>query len=340
MLSCMPRPAPFRLATHRLQAPLLGLLALTAAGCAATSPPPGPASRAQPYLIVLGIAQDGGSPQAGTFAEPGWEDPAARRNVVCLGLVDPASARRWMFEATPDFPTQLRTLCLASPARRRAVPILDGIFLTHAHIGHYTGLMYLGHEAMGARGVPVYAMPRMRSFLESNGPWSQLVNYHNIALRTLHADEPIALESGDLMVTPIAVPHRQEYSEVVGFRIAGPHARVLFLPDIDSWDQWDAPDARGAGHLERELAGVDVAYVDGTFFSGAELPGRNMLLVPHPPIERTMARLASLPAAERAKVRFIHLNHTNPALTPGSPAQREIRDKGFRLAVEGETVGM
>eukprot|EP00957_Ditylum_brightwellii_P156501 11911053-Ditylum_brightwellii.AAC.1 len=61
----------------------------------------------------------------------------------------------------------------------------DGIFLTHAHIGHYTGLMYLGREALGAVDVPVYAMPRMRSFLKNNGPWSQLVSLGNINIQNL-----------------------------------------------------------------------------------------------------------------------------------------------------------
>ena len=51
-----------------------------------------------------------------------------------------------------------------------------------------------------------------------------------------------------------------------------------------------------------------------------------------------MERFAKLPAAERAKVRFIHLNHTNPALVPGSDAQRAIESAGMRLAAQGERV--
>ncbi len=293
----------------------------------------------EPFIIVLGVAQDGGVPQAGAFAEPGWTDPTHRRLVASLGLVDPATHSRWLFDATPDFRTQLWRLHAAAPSQpMHNEPPLSGIFLTHAHIGHYTGLMFLGHESLGARGVPVYAMPRMREFLSTNGPWSQLVQYHNITLHDLVADQPVTL-TPSLSVTPVLVPHRQEFSEVVGFRIDGPAPRgrrVLFIPDIDSWSAWDAQGTR----LESMLASVDVAYLDGTFYANGEIPGRDMSGFPHPFITATMDRLAGLPAAERGKVRFIHLNHTNPALWPDSTARREIERRGYRVAQELERVGL
>lgn len=312
---------------------LAALLLVVLAGCGA----PGghadaPARHDGPYLVVLGTAQDGGVPQAGAFGEPGWTDPSKRRLVVCLGLVDPASSRRWMFEATPDFREQLWRLQQASPSNES--PGLAGVFLTHAHIGHYTGLMFLGHESIGAKGVPVYAMARMKQFLETSGPWSQLARLKNIELRELSAGARVSLPGG-LSVTPFLVPHRQEYSEVVGFRIAGPRRSVLFIPDIDSWDQWDAAGTR----LEDELAKVDAAYLDGTFFANGEIPGRDMTGFPHPFITTTMDRLKALPESERAKVRFIHLNHTNPALWPG-PARREIEARGFRVTEQGERLGL
>jgi pyrroloquinoline quinone biosynthesis protein B len=240
-----------------------------------------------------------------------------------------------MIDATPDFPAQQQALAKSMGGDGPASGPPSGIFLTHAHIGHYTGLMYLGHEAMGAKGVPVYAMPRMKEFLETNGPWSQLVKYGNISLRELEAGRAVEL-GGGLTVMPILVPHRQEFSEVVGYRIEGPRRKVLFIPDIDSWDQWDAMGVR----LEDELAKVDVAYLDGTFFANGEIPGRDMTGFPHPFITKTMERLGGLPEAERGKVRFIHLNHTNPALWEGSGARREVERRGFRVADEEERVGM
>ena len=207
---------------------------------------------------------------------------------------------------------------------------LDGILLTHAHIGHYTGLQQLGREAIGERETAVYAMPRLSEFLRTNGPWSLLVSAGHIALRPLVADEPVRLNER-LTVTPILVPHRDEYSETVGFRIAGPSRTVLFIPDIDKWEKWDR-------NVEDEIARVEVAYLDGTFFSAGELPGRDLSEIPHPLIEESMARFATLPPAVRARVRFLHLNHTNPALRADSDAARELTRRGFTLAVEGEVV--
>jgi pyrroloquinoline quinone biosynthesis protein B len=344
-----------------------------AAGCAVSdvAVPDGP------YTVVLGIAQDAGIPQAGAFHHPGWRDGTKRRLVTSLGLVDPRSGRRWMLDATPDFREQLyrlhelsrRSLPLTRGVRRdaavgpgddspgsdrsapatvrsspdpdddgvpaRHAPVLDGIFLTHGHIGHYTGLMFLGHESMGARGVPVYAMPRMRRFLEANGPWALLVAKGNITLRELAPNAAVPL-ADDLRVEPLVVPHRDEYSETVAYRIVGPSRSVLFLPDIDSWEQWDAAGTR----IEDVLATVDVAYIDGTFFHNGEIPGRDMTGFPHPFITNTIDRLRSLPADQRAKVRFIHLNHTNPAQHPDGDAARAIRRAGMRVAEPMECVGL
>jgi len=278
-----------------------------------------------PYVVVLGVAQDGGVPQAASSDHPGWDDPTRRRLAVSLGLVDPVTNERWMFEATPDFRRQLQRLDALHPVETR--PGLAGIFLTHAHIGHYTGLMFLGHESTGASEVPVYAMPRMGEFLAGNGPWSQLVAYENITLRTLEDGVPVPLNDR-LTVTPFLVPHRQEFSEVVGYRIDGPRRSVLFIPDIDGWEEWDAAGTR----IEDLLADVDIAFLDATFYADGEIPGRDMSGFPHPFITHSMERFAPLPADMRSRVRFIHLNHTNPALWADSEARRTIEAAGFHVA--------
>jgi pyrroloquinoline quinone biosynthesis protein B len=286
-----------------------------------------------PYLVVLGISQDGGVPQVGTKEHRGWRDEVFRRYVVCLGVVDEKTSERWIIDATPDFPEQLHMLDEMAPVETG--PGLAGVFLTHAHIGHYTGLMYLGHEVLGACGVPVYGMPEMMKYLSNNGPWDQLVRYKNIELRPLRDKESVELNSR-ISVTPILVPHRQEYSEVVGFRIEGPDRSALFIPDIDSWEQWD----EGGTRIEDEIAKVDVAYLDGTFYANGEIPGRDMSTFPHPFITHSMERFSSLTREERAKVRFIHLNHTNPALRKDSDARKTIINNGFRVAEEGERFGL
>lgn len=188
------------------------------------------------FVTVLGIAQDAGYPQAGCVAEHCmryWRGEEKRRHVVSLGLTDTESGQNWLFEATPDFSQQLNQLHSIS-----GTSDLSGIFLTHAHIGHYTGLMYLGREAMGASNIPVYVMPKMKLFLETNAPWSQLVKLGNIELVEIEHDVPIQLRY-NLTVTPILVPHRDEFSETVGFRIETDEKSLLFIPDINKWHIWD-----------------------------------------------------------------------------------------------------
>jgi pyrroloquinoline quinone biosynthesis protein B len=287
------------------------------AACASAPPP-----ATSPYTLVLGIAQDGGYPQAGCNRPDcmaAWRDPKLRQRVSSLAIVDPQSHQRWIIDATPDFPSQLASLDAAAP-RATGAPLLDGILLTHAHIGHYLGLAHLGREVLGAHSIKVYAMPRMREFLQHNGPWDQLVRLQNIELVPIEDGVPIALNAR-ITVTPLRVPHRDEYSETVGFLIRGPSRSILWLPDIDKWEKWTTP-------LESILARVDVAYIDGTFYDASELPGRDLREIPHPLMTETLSRLANSPL--RAKVRFIHLNQSNPLL----------RERRRDVAVDGERSGL
>lgn len=203
---------------------------------------------------------------------------------------------------------------------------LAGVFLTHAHIGHYAGLMFFGHEAMSASSQPVYAMPRMRSFLESNGPWSQLVDFENIRLEALNNRQRI--EFSNVGVTPFVVPHRDEFSETVGYEITGPNKKAIFIPDINKWSVWDTD-------LAALVRSVDYALIDATFFGDGELPGRDMSQIPHPLVTESISLLGSLSRDERSKVWFIHFNHTNPLLNAESDESRFVKAEGFNVAVEG-----
>jgi pyrroloquinoline quinone biosynthesis protein B len=282
-------------------------------------------------LIILGTIQDGGSPHIGctkACCKPLFEHPDANRRVVCLGLIDKPSGKTYLFEATPDIATQAKSLKAHAPVGHGEMP--DGIFLTHAHIGHYAGLMYLGKEAINANGVPVYAMPRMRAFLEQNGPWSQLVKQQNIALQDLTADREIRL-SPTLSVRPITVPHRDEFSETVGYLITGAKKKVLFIPDIDKWEKWQT-DIRAA------IAGVDYAFIDGTFYDAAEISNRDISTIPHPFIIESMKRFADLPPTEKRKVWFIHFNHTNPLIRLDSKEYRQVVNSGYHVARMGSVL--
>ena len=180
----------------------------------------------------------------------------------------------------------------------------DGIFLTHAHIGHYTGLMYLGKEATNAKKVPVYAMPKMGGFLEQNGPWNQLVTNNNITLKKLENNKAIVL-SENLKVIPFTVPHRDEYSETVGYTIIGPNKTALFIPDIDKWEKWET-------NIIAAISKVDYAFIDATFYDAEEINNRDISQIPHPFVIESMALFDNLSETQKKKIHFIHFNHTKP----------------------------
>ncbi len=285
------------------------------------------AEQPSPYIYVLGVTQDAGYPQAGCYQAhclPGWEDVRLRRGAVSLGLIDPQTKKKYTFEATPSFPSQLYDLEVEAPSERFA---FSGVFLTHAHIGHYAGLMFLGREAMGASNLPVFAMPKMTSFLKTNGPWDQLVTLNNIDLMPLQ--DGFAQDLGSLQVTPFLVPHRDEYSETVGYRISGPNKTAVFIPDINKWHEWSTD-------IAKLVKTVDYALLDAAFFADGELPGRDMSKIPHPFVSETIEALEGLSASDRSKVWFIHMNHTNPLLNQDSLEYRNVKSKGFNVAKEGD----
>ena len=274
-------------------------------------------------LVVLGTIQDAGSPQIGCEKDccAGLTDnPDPNRMVVSLGVSD-SKGKKYLFEATPDLSRQFDLLKKWGKSTDKDIP--DGIFLTHAHIGHYTGLMYLGKEATDAASVPVYAMPRMTEFLSENGPWSLLLERENIVLTALTDGESFDLD--EFSVTPILVPHRDEFSETVGYRIVGPNRSILFIPDIDKWTKWEQD-------IKAEIEKVDIAFLDATFFSGEEINNRDISQIPHPFVIESLEAFKVLSEKERSKIYFIHFNHTNPIINSNSEEAKQVVKAGFNIA--------
>tara|TARA_B100001250_G_scaffold182752_1_gene157290 strand:+ start:1945 stop:2853 length:909 start_codon:yes stop_codon:yes gene_type:complete len=269
-----------------------------------------------PYVVVLGIAQDGGAPHAGCSkecCEQRWDNPKEHLKVSSIAIVDPKTNETWIIDATPDFASQLNSVSDND---------LKGIFLTHAHIGHYTGLIHVGREVMGAKEVSVYAMPRMKQFLETNGPWDQLVSLGNISIQKI--DDNIALQLNErLSITPFLVPHRDEYSETVGYKIQGPEKSLIFIPDIDKWDKWKL-------NIQELVEVNDYSLLDGTFYDINELPGRDMSEIPHPFIVESIDIFSK--TQNKSGIHFIHINHSNPALNHNSDAFGNIVNNGFSVA--------
>jgi pyrroloquinoline quinone biosynthesis protein B len=279
------------------------------------------------YVMVLGVAQDAGYPQMNCKKEccaAAWKNPELQRTTSCLAIVDPISKEQWIIDATPNIKEQLQLL-----KQKTGTEKLDGILLTHAHMGHYTGLMHFGREVMGTDNLPVFAMPKMKNFLEENGPWSQLVKLENINIKALKSDSTFSLNER-IKIKPFLVPHRDEFSETVGYEITINNKTLIFIPDIDKWEKWET-------NITELIQKVDYAFLDATFYKNGELK-RDMSEIPHPFAEESMLLFSTLSDADKQKVHFIHFNHTNPLLIEGSTAQKEVLKKGFNIAKEGEVI--
>ena len=271
-------------------------------------------------LKILGVVQDGGFPHLGNN-KTCCENIKENKYVTSIMLMNNENNETYLFDASPDINKQLNFM------GDRIKKDLKGIFLTHAHIGHYTGLMYFGREALNSKLVNVYAMPRMKKFLENNGPWSQLVSLQNILIKELSNESKISIDS-NVIVQPVEVPHRAEFSETVGYKIYGPNKTALFIPDIDKWYLWEKS-------IIDEIKQVDYAIIDATFFDSTEVNNRDISEIPHPFVTESMDLFDSIDIKEKNKIYFIHLNHTNPLINKQSDQYKLVRSKGYNVAEEG-----
>ena len=280
-----------------------------------------------PYVMVLGVAQDAGYPQMNCKKEccaAAWKNPELQKTTSCLAIVDPTTNEQWVIDATPNIKEQLQIL-----KQKTGTEKIDGVLLTHAHMGHYTGLMHFGREVMGTDNLPVFAMPKMKNFLEENGPWSQLVKLENINIKALKSDSTFSLNER-IKIKPFLVPHRDEFSETVGYEITINNKSLIFIPDIDKWEKWET-------NISELIQKVDYAFLDATFYKNGELK-IDMSEIPHPFVVESMKLFSELPEKDKQKVYFIHFNHTNPLLQEGSNAQKEVFEKGFNIAKEGQII--
>jgi len=279
----------------------------------------------EPFMLVLGNVQDAGSPHISckkSCCVDLRENPDPSRKVVSLGLVDPDDGKTFIIEATPDLPDQMELLHRYATFKPNDEP--DGIFITHAHMGHYTGLMYLGREAKGAKNISVHVMPKMKNFLETNGPWSQLVQLNNIDLQSLEEDSVFQI-SKNISIKPFIVPHRDEYSETVGYEIHGPTKRIIFIPDIDKWEKWNKD-------IKLLVEEFDLLFLDATFFDNYEISFRPIAEIPHPFVIESMELFQDLSEEEKNKVYFTHLNHTNPLLNQQSEQTTRVLNSGYNIS--------
>ena len=276
-------------------------------------------------LTVLGIAQDGGRPQPGC-QRPCCQDLSAvdYRSPVSLGIKT-KNGTTILIEATRDLGRQLITF---------GEPNIDHLFLTHAHLGHVDGLGLFGRETMSARGIPLHSSPSMQNLIKSTPAWALLLEQGVFELTEIGH-----VKIDDVVIESIAIPHRAELSDMHAFVLRGKEHSVLFLPDHDSWDQ--TLTAHDASSIRAWLKDLDIthALLDGTFWSGDELQGRDMSVVPHPTIQDSLSRLGERQSGD-PEIYFTHLNHTNPAYREDGAEYQKITKFGWRVSSEGQRINL
>ena len=123
-----------------------------------------------------------------------------------------------------------------------------------------------------ARTLGAWKIDPMIAFLSRQEPWASMQREGFIRLHAVpfgQSFEPL----DSVRITLLPVPHRSELGvDTVGLLIDGPHRKALYVPDIDSWDEWDVD-------LREIVGSVDLALLDGCFWEPFHIPG-----VPHPPI--------------------------------------------------------
>ena len=268
-------------------------------------------------VILIGTAQDGGIPHIGCNQEI---CRTQKRFVSSLALIH--DRKVYLIDASPDLRLQYFQLVQKYPDIA-SKNLFQGIFLTHAHMGHYAGLLSLGKESISTNKTPAHCSQEMATYLDANAPWNLLIKNGNI--------DPKIFRSGDTLdlgfkITPLSVPHRKEFTDTYGFLIRGNTKSLLYIPDIDAWEPVKE-------QLYEWLKQSDYALLDGTFYSGDELPGRDMSKVPHPTIQHSIDFLKGYEGL-KAQIFFTHFNHTNPVLIKDSAEWINVRKAGFHIAVD------
>lgn len=259
---------------------------------------------------VLGTVQDGGVPHLGCsceLCERARTTPARQKYASSVLLI--ADSARYLIDATPDVRFHLRG------------ESIDGVFLTHEHLGHLPGLLYFGTEALDTTRLPVYCTPQLAAFIETNEPFAQLVDREQITLMTIQPGSAIDIVGGT--VAMYEVPHRNVHAETVAYRVAGDRS-LLYMSDVDTWTD----------RTRRLVADADIALVDGCFWDSDELD--RFEAVPHPAITHSMDVLD--PA--ETDIYFTHLNHTNPVLKPESGERQQVEARGFHVAEQGDVFSL
>jgi len=283
-------------------------------------------------VVLLGIAQDGGVPQAGCSCErcvSALNDPTKVLYPVSC-VIRGLDGSVHLIEATRSLSHQLGIAATSLGKGDSLIP--DSVSLTHAHLGHIEGIGQFGKESMGRSEMPLFSSSSVIRVLEER---CLSAPFQTNAVPSGISFSPT--EGCGFELEFVRVPHRDEYSDTHAIKVIGPNHSLLFLPDHDDWGE--TLDLVGEENIRGWLSsmGVEFAMIDGTFWSEGELGGRDMAQVPHPTISESLELLGERQEGD-PEVIFIHLNHTNPALDGDSSQANHLSDLGWSIGEQGSTI--
>lgn len=258
---------------------------------------------------VLGCAQDGGIPHVGCECDrcsQARTNPEKQRYASAIELIS-ETEERYLFDATPDVRFQITT-----------VP--DGVFLSHAHLGHLPGVLHFGTEVADTANIPIYCTSGMADLIRGNAPFTLLLERDNITIERI--EDSTQVDICDTTVTPRAVTHREAFpTGTVSFVLEGSERTLYYVSDIDRWTK----------NAKRLISEADIALIDGTFWSRTDIDRFDA--VPHPAIRESLDELDDIDT----EVYFTHFDHTNPVLRETSSERQKLEERGFHLVERGMT---
>lgn len=259
---------------------------------------------------VLGNTQDGGVPHlecSCDLCSKARENPEeAKHNAsIMVKDSDEEDSFRYLIDATPDVRYQITG------------EYLDGVFISHGHLGHITGLLQFGEEGCNKTDLPLYVSDKTENYIRKNDPFRLLIDKGNVEIMNFNDEDEVDIRGG--CIEAFEAKHNRVNTDTLSFMIHGEEKTLFYIADIHEWTE------KTLNLMQK----ADIAIVDGTFWNEEEIERYEE--VPHPVMKETM----HLAEGWDTDIYFTHLNHTNPALREDTDERQEIQERGFGVVEEG-----
>lgn len=262
-----------------------------------------------------------------------------------------ADGQHWtLFNASPDVRQQIADNPPLQPGADgplRHSPI-TAVVLTNADVDHIAGLLSLRER----QPFTLYATARVLQTLAENTIF-RVLDPEVVERRELPLEGTVEIDGPEgalgLVVTTFVVPGKvalfledesaeggnfgTEAGDTIGVAIApadAPDKGLFYIPGCAAVDDG----------LRNRLQGAACLLFDGTVFTDTEMSETGVgpktgTRMGHMAISGAEGSLAALASTEIGRRIYVHINNTNPILSPGSDAERTVIDAGWEIAFDG-----